>query len=548
MSAGSTPGSVADSTVRIQEVIVAVTRGDLELAARLSHAALASGVSHPLLFKLRALTHERHGRLEAAIQDFQSALSLAPNDFAASSALGSCLARAGRIPEALAALDASIALNGAYAPAHCNRGWALETSGDRAGARAAYERALAIDPDNLQALGALAAISAQSGQSAAARDHAGRALNLAPRDPLANIALAMAEVADGEAAAAEARLRPLLEGEPMAPHERGVALTVLGDALDQLGRAEDAFSAYASANETLASLYGAASASHPDAGSALVARLLDRFEAEAPWTWRRGPPGAEAGPFRSHLFIVGFPRSGTTLTGQVLAAHPDAVVLDEQETLAEAAKAFLSDPQGLDRLAHLDAEGLAPFRRAYHQLVLGLADAEGKAFVDKLPMNVVGLPLIAKLFPEARVLLVRRDPRDVVLSCFRRQFAPGASSREFFELGRAAAFYDQVMRLTELYRSRLELELTVLRYEDLVADFQERSREICAFAGLEWTQAVSDFAAASQAREVATPSAAQVRRGLYGEGVGQWRRYREALAPVLPVLQPWVEAFGYDAE
>ena len=546
MSADAMRDAAADR-VKVQEVIVAVTRGDLELAARLSQAALAIGVSHPLLFKLRAVTHERHGRLDAAIRDFQSALALAPNDFAALSALGSCLARSGRIPEALAALDASIALNGAYAPAHCNRGWALETSGDRAGARAAYERAIGIDPDNLQALGGLAAISAQSGQSAAARDYAGRALKLAPRDPAASIGLAMAEVSDGDAAAAEARLRPLLEDAAIPPHERGVALTVLGDALDQRERYEDAFSAYASANATLASLYDAPAAPHPEAGPGLVARLVDRFETEDLRSWRRGPPAAEPGPFRSHLFIVGFPRSGTTLTGQVLAAHPDAVVLDEQETLAGAAKAFLSDPEGLDRLAHLDAEGLAPFRRAYHQLVLGLADAEGKAFVDKLPMNVVGLPLVAKLFPEARVLLVRRDPRDVVLSCFRRQFAPDGASREFFDLGRTAAFYDQVMRLTELYRSRLELELTVLRYEDLIADFAARSREICTVAGLEWTDLLSDFAAASQAREVATPSAAQVRRGLYGQGVGHWRRYREALEPVLPVLQPWVEAFGYDA-
>ena len=545
MSVGSMPDPAVDPKVKVQEVIVAVTRGDLELAARLSQAALAAGVSHPLLFKLRAVTHERRGRLDAAIQDFQAALALAPNDFAASSALGSCLARSGRIPDALAALDASIALNGGYAPAHCNRGWALETSGDRAGARAAYERAIAIDPDNLQALGGLAAISAQSGQAAAARDYGARALKLAPRDPAATIALAMAEVSDGDAAGAEARLRPLLGDETLPPHERGVGLTVLGDALDQIGRNEEAFSAYASANAALASLYDAPSASHQEAGSALAARLLDRFETEDPLNWRCGPAAAEAGPFRSHLFIVGFPRSGTTLTGQVLAAHPDAVVLDEQETLAGAAKAFLSDPAGLDRLARLDAEGLAPFRRDYHQLVLSLADAEGKAFVDKLPMNVVGLPLIAKLFPEARILLVRRDPRDVVLSCFRRQFAPGGASREFFDLARTAAFYDQVMRLTELYRCKLELELSVLRYEDLVADFEGRSGEICAFAGLEWAPDLADLAGASQAREIATPSASQVRRGLYDQGVGHWRHYFEALEPILPVLQPWIEEFGY---
>ena len=548
MSIGSKAELDAQATLarQLREVMGAVGAGDLERAAKLSHEAMTSGAAHPLFFKLRAVSHERQGRLGEAIGDFQSALALAPNDFAALSALGSCLSRSGRIAEGLAALEASIAINPGYAPAHCNRGWALETAGDRGGARAAYERALAIDPANLQALGGLAAISAQSGETGAAKEFAGQALKLAPRDPTASIALAMAEVSEDEAAAAEARLRPLIEQGGLPPHERGVALTVLGDALDQLDRPGEAFAAYASANAALGTLYGAQSAAGPAAGSALAEQLLAAFETEDPSRWRRGPPATEASPFRSQLFIVGFPRSGTTLTGQVLAAHPDAVVLDEHETLAGPAREFLGDTEGLRRLAGLDGEGLAPFRRAYHQEVLGLAGAQGKVFVDKLPMNVLGVPLIVKLFPEAKVLVVRRDPRDVVLSCFRRQFAPGGSSREFFDLGRAAAFYDQVMRLTELYRSRLELKLQVLRYEDLVADFEGRSRELCAFAGVEWTPALADFAAASPARETATPSASQVKRGLYGEGVGQWRRYRDALAPVLPVLQPWIESFGYD--
>ena len=540
------PAPDADLARELQAVVAAVSAGDIDRAGRLCDAALAAGRIHPLFFKLRAVSHERGGRLGEAIDDFRSALAVSPDDFAALSALGSCLARSGRLPEALVALDASIALNGSYAPAHCNRGWTLETAGDRSGARAAYEQALAIDPNTLQALGGLAAISAQSGGSVAARDYAERALKLSPNDPAAIIALAMAEVSDKEAGAAEARLQPLLQGTTLPPHERGVASTVLGDALDQLGRNAEAFSAYASANAVLAGLYGAPCASEAATGAALAGRLLAHFEAADPSHWRRGPVAAEASPFRSHLFIVGFPRSGTTLTGQVLAGHPGAVVLDEQETLAEPAQAFLQDAHDLDRLSHLDAEALAPFRHAYHQKVRALADARNKTFVDKLPMNVLGLPLITKLFPEARVLVVRRDPRDVVLSCFRRQFAPGGASREFFDLARAAAFYDQVMRLTELYQAKLELELMVLRYENLVADFEGTSRELCAFAGLEWTPALADFASTAQAREVATPSAGQIRRGLYGEGVGQWRRFREALSPVLPTLQPWIERFGYE--
>jgi hypothetical protein len=243
--------------------------------------------------------------------------------------------------------------------------------------------------------------------------------------------------------------------------------------------------------------------------------------------------------------VVGFPRSGTTLAGQILAAHPDTVVLDERELLAEPARAFLQEGGGLERLAGLDAEALAFHRQTYCRRVASLADATGRVLVDKLPMNILGLPLIARLFPEAKVLLMRRDPRDVVLSCFRRRFAPGPLSRDLFTLEGAAQLYDRVMRLTELYLSRLELDLRIQRYEDLVADFEGQTQGVCDLAGLAWTPALIGFGQARQALELATPSAAQVRRGLYRDGVGQWRRYRPQLEPVLPRLEPWIARFGY---
>jgi hypothetical protein len=111
----------------------------------------------------------------------------------------------------------------------------------------------------------------------------------------------------------------------------------------------------------------------------------------------------------------------------------------------------------------------------------------------------------------------------------------------------AAAFYDAVMRLTEIYRDVLILPQHLVRYESLVEDFEGTARAACDFLGLEWDQGLLDFAARARTRGISTPSAAQVARGLNREGQGAWRRYRDQMAPVLPILDPWVRRFGYDA-
>jgi hypothetical protein len=169
-------------------------------------------------------------------------------------------------------------------------------------------------------------------------------------------------------------------------------------------------------------------------------------------------------------------------------------------------------------------------------------------FVDKHPFNTLKLPLIAKLFPDARILFSRRDPRDVVLSCWRRRFQMSPHTYPLLTLDGAAALYAATMELAARAEAVLDLNQQVVRHEALVAQFEPQVRLICAFLGLKWTAAMGNLAARVQDRAIATPSGAQLARGLSAEGIGQWRRYRSQMAPVLPRLGPWVERFGYAAE
>jgi hypothetical protein len=175
-------------------------------------------------------------------------------------------------------------------------------------------------------------------------------------------------------------------------------------------------------------------------------------------------------------------------------------------------------------------------------------DVAGRVFIDKQPFHTLKLPLIVKLFPGAKIVFSLRDPRDVVLSCFRRRFLMSAPNFELLTLEGTASLYAAYMHLAELYRAKLPLDLVELRHEDLVDDFEGRVRATCTFLGLSWQDSMRDFAARARTQAITTPSSVQVMRGLNREGIGHWRRYRDQLAPVLPILQPWVERFGYPAD
>lgn len=513
-------------------------------AFALAEAALRRGVKHPLLFRVFALKCEREKRYDAAIGAYEVALAagIGEGDLETLNAIGLCHARAGQLEASLAAFDRALQIQANSSWTYYYRGWALEHHGELLAAASAYERAIQIEPAFAPAIANAAMMAARLGRTEHAVTLADRALEIEPLEPTARLALSMIDVEAGKAVEAEHRLRGLLAEPDLPAKARLVAELFMGDALDKQRRPAEAFAAWQTANR----LAKAEHSGRVKPGRELVQMLDEHFSTRrSPWP-RSSGTGPE--PVRGHVFIVGFPRSGTTLLGQVLAAHPEIDVLDEYETLTQSYRELMGSFSALDRLAQLDEAGLAVHRERYWQTVrkLGAAPSTERFFVDKLPMNTLARPLIARLFPEARIVVVRRDPRDAVLGCFRRQFTMSPMAFEFLDLADTAAYYDAVMRLSDLYDSRLSEHRIESRHEDLLADFDGETQRICAFLGLPWNPAMRTFGerakASGSARSV---SSEQVTRGLYRSGTGQWRAYAEQLAPMLPRLSPWVRRFGY---
>lgn len=516
-------------------------------AAKFAETALARGDVDPMILNLVAWRREESGDYPGAHRLLRQALTLAPGDPLILGAIGAVLRKEGLLDEALAVLDQALAAAPMHAATWLERGYAFDAARAWSDARTCFERALALDPMLAPALAKLADAAAKDGDAATGRHLAARALAIDPRDATALCALATIDIEARDGVAAEARMVAVLK-TAVKGDDRTRALTLLGDALDRQDRTREAFASYTRAQRNFRSVYAAQLSPRPDQPShrGFIETITAQVRAAGPQP-RAAGGDLVPGPAARHVFLLGYPRSGTTLVENVLASSPDIAALEERETLADTDDVLVANDGTMPALDTLDTATVDALRAAYWRRVATMAgDVGGKTFVDMNPLNGIKLPIIARLFPDARILIMRRDPRDVVLSCYRINFTPSTAAWAFSDLEEAARHYDALMHLTEACRTHLPLAFHEVRYDRLVTDFEATVRDLAAFIGVPWTEDFRRFDRTAQTRGVRTASATQVRRGLF-DGRGQWRRYADALAPVLPILTPWVERFGFDA-
>jgi tetratricopeptide (TPR) repeat protein len=541
----------AEDARTIAEIERAAGANDIPRAVEMACTALAGGLVHPLLLNLRSYWWSQQGRLDQALEDLKLAVSVAPTDLFVRNAYGLLLSRLERWSEALVVLRETAAMAPDQAIVQFSLGSALERTGELDEARKQYEIAAALDPLLAKPLVHLADLAQRRSDADAARSCANRALALEPDNYVALRILAIVALNESDVAGAEALITPLLGRRPEDSLDASMARRVLGDVRHAQGRYAQAFAAYRQANRQKYEIYARRFETPGSTATDYSHWLKSHFETAEPQFWsahRQAAPDDPRDGARGHVFLVGFPRSGTTLLENVLASHPEVATLEEKDTFGGLTHDFLTDERGRHRLATLTDEEIAQARAAYWSRVRGFgAEVTGKVFVDKYPLTSLKLPMVAKFFPKAKVLFAVRDPRDVVLSCFRRNFAINTSMFEFLDIERAARFYDSVMALCTVYREKFELEWRQTRNETLVEDFEGEAGAICGFIGLPWNDQMNDFAEHAKSRTIRTPSSIQVVRGINREGVGVWRHYRDEMAPALPVLTPWVEAFGYEA-
>jgi Flp pilus assembly protein TadD len=356
----------------------------------------------------------------------------------------------------------------------------------------------------------------------------------------AHAALALRAGAYADAAALYRRVLGLASDDEI----RAGAGFGLAAACDRLGRRDEAWQALLDAHgaqleiarNVVPELLG------PDSQPLQMAAVVDRADYAR---WRPlSPPDRRRNP----VFVVGFPRSGTTLLEQMLDAHPDFRSMDERAFIHELTErmelAGQHYPADLANLTETDADQL---RALYFRMVdRVLPDLGQRRLVDKNPLNMLCLPMIMRLFPEARIILCLRHPCDVLLSCYMQPFRSPAFMVLCSSLQRLAQGY---VRAFEHWERQLQVfapRVLEWRYESVVSQFDAHVARLGEFLEVTDASPMAGFAEhARNKRFISTPSYAQVTRGITHKAVNRWHGYRERFEPVLPMLQPLMDRLGY---
>ena len=487
---------------------------------------------------------QERGALDEAEASYRSALEIRPDYAEAHCNLGNALESGGRLGAAADSHRAAIRARPDYARAHAELAGVLQEDGRTEEAEAGYRRALECDGGFAPAHAGLATLWEKASRLEEAAAAAADALALDPGNLLATLVAAKCARRGGDVEGGLGRLGALDRDALDAPSRAAVCFE-LGNLYDRSADYASAYEAYAEGNRYNAEHWRAL---HSDAQAypRQIERLAAAFRPAWVASWTPSVPETSPPP----AFLVGFPRSGTTLLERILDAHPHLVSLEEKPAISAVVARLEALPGGYpEALAGLSADDIESLRRVYwDEVAPHLGEPKpGVGLVDKLPLNMTDAGLIHRLFPTAKFVFALRHPCDVVLSGFMQPFQPNRAMVHFATLEDTARLYARAMGLWRQYAEVLPLDHHAVRYEEVVADARATARSVLAFLGVAWDDAVLEYRERPRQWGSATPSYHQVAQPIYARSVGRWTNYRDRLEPVLPLLAPFIAALGYEA-
>jgi len=546
---------------RLQRAIAAHRKGDLGTAERLYLEVLRAVPTEFNALQLLGVIRAQQRRLEEAEGLIRRSVQANPMNAEAQNNLGNVLFELGRSREAVPCFRQALALKPAYPEAHYNLANALRDSEEPEAAIHAFETAIGLRPDYRDALFNLAALLRglgrpleaipilkrilerrpgdaegwnlmghaleEAGRGSEAIAAFDRSLSLAPGSAGAHLDRIMAGTVTAEDGLLAGARALAARAEALAPRDRAMLHFALGKAEEDLGRYDEAFADLAEGNRLKRGLVAydeAAEAERTERVLAVYSREL--MQARAGEGWDSDLP----------IFVLGFPRSGTTLVEQILASHPMVHGAGELRLVPRLVRDFaieagVAGPYP-EALALLDGAGLRRLGQRYSERLGKLAPTAAH-ITDKLPGNYLHLGFIRLILPRAKILHVTRDPLDTCVSCFCRSFREELNFvYDQGELGRAYRRYEALM---DHWRRVLAADsMLEVRYEDVVEDLEGQARRMLDYLGLPWDPRCLSFHQTERA--ILTASVSQVRQPIYRSSLARWRRYEKYLGPLRAAL------------
>jgi tetratricopeptide (TPR) repeat protein len=517
--------------------------GRLDEAEEAYREAMELGSRDPAVLNNRAVVLRALGRSMEAIALLETLKQRGDAGIETLNNLGNLYRVVGRNSDSAAIFTEALMRNPLNAHLHRNLALLNRDSGDSAAGIATARRAALCEPGAVDGLVIIAEMLEHRADLAEAERFVLRAICVSPENPDAVTLQARIQRrrGDNEKALDILRASPVINADRPGGHK---LLFEAAQAEQALGRYDQAFATLVEANrrQIAATPTGRADPKRVFEQVRILGEMVDALDpgAFAP----EGSPEADDAP----VFLVGFPRSGTTLLDQVLDSHPSVAVLEERPLvsgmIARLRQAGQRYPQDLP---YLDVSAVAGLRRGY------LEDRDryipvpsGSVFVDKMPLNIVHAALIRRVFPKAPFLLALRDPRDICLSCFMQSFELNDWMAVFTDIEETARLFDAVFNLWRRTSAKLALDYHAVRYENLIGDLRGTASAAIRFLGLEWDDAMAEYHEHAKRRgHLATPSHSQVTQPVYSHAVQRWKRYGGAMEKTAKILEPSCIALGY---
>lgn len=482
------------------------------------------------------------GRLDEAEASYTQAIALKPDYAEAHSNLGNMLRELSRFEEAEASLRQAIALKPGYAEAHNSLGVALQELGRLDEAEASYTQAIALKPDYSDAYLNLCEL-------------------LERRNKLDEVLLviknAKGKVVDKESdflffqalasfrheayEIAETSVKKIKEDDLTEKRK----LSYLKLKADWYHHEKDfsvAFETFKVMNEIVkdSSEYKKQRASEYINEKREIVFQLRRLQGKSSYK-----PAVQATRLQP-TFLVGFPRSGTTLLDTILRSHSKIDVVEEQPMLGKMKESlgYLPNITTIEEIDNAAAEIASSFY--FEELKKHIELGKNPIVIDKLPLNILHLPLINQIFPDARFILALRHPLDCVLSCWMQNFELNPPMANMVDLDGIVDFYCTAMEILSLSQKRYSLNIHRIRYEDLVLDFEGEVLNVLAFLNLKWEEDLRNYQKTAISRDrIRTPSYSQIVKPIYNTATYRWKNYEKYLDSFKQRLEPWLSDYGY---
>ena len=548
-----------------------------KVAIKQYQAALKIDPTNPQVHNNLGLTFKKIKDYSSAKKSFNKAIEFKPRFSEAYNNLGLTYKKMNRYEEALEKLNKAILLNSKYYEAIYNKGNLLAEQGQNDQAIKCYKNSIQINPNYYDAYNNLGTAEMKSDNDLAAARSFNKAIEIQPKfiDAYSNLCHLYEQTNNLDKFAKilektkivkidqddEIRFRfaqfyarknkynktiELLKNINNSNISKTIKIqkyTLLAKTFDKLKEYREGFKNFKKVNHLVKNENVETKNYNPENYQYEIKQLIDSFSKSGKIHWSTNKDN------KNHLtpvFLIGFPRSGTTLLDNILGSHPDIVTVEEKPMIANM-KLKLKNIATYENLSTLENFEVNELRNVYfNELNRHVScNFKEKVFIDKLPLNIVDIGLIKRVFPKAKFILSIRHPCDCVLSCFMQTFKINDAMANFLNLKDSANLYHQTMKLFEIYDEKLSLNYHIIKYEDLIIDLKKTTSSLLKSINLDWNDNLKNYQKTALSKRIKTPSYNQVTEKLYTRAKGRWENYKSEMKDVLPVLEYWIEKWRY---